>query len=397
MPKRVSFLFGSGISIPAGMPSVTDITERVLSGKNVQHGTDGRFRLVATQPQLPWPGVPDEYVPRVKAFIERLYVETKKYYYSRPYYSSPPRRAVNYEDLYYVASQIYDGETGEYDNPIVQGFVDQILPDVEPFFARKERLLEIARDATYYIFDIVWDSLKSTKTINYLNCIEDACRDKEISPVDLFTLNHDTLLEQYLESQNIKFTAGFEARLNGYRYWSPQVFRDPSDRIRLFKLHGSVNWFRYEPNVATGSNDPVGIADDGKYWQEKDPNGRLQFRDHDRPVLLVGTFNKIFEYTSRIFADLFYEFRHSLQETDLLIVSGYGFGDQGINMQVAEWADSSDKAKMIVIDPGDPRMGARGNIRLRWDGWLANKKLVVIPKWIEHTSWKDIQSAIQRV
>jgi hypothetical protein len=33
--KDLAFLFGSGISIPAGLPSTSGITERVLSGKDV--------------------------------------------------------------------------------------------------------------------------------------------------------------------------------------------------------------------------------------------------------------------------------------------------------------------------------------------------------------------------
>ncbi len=39
MPKRVSFLLGSGVSIPARMPSVNDITKRVLSGMGVMRHT----------------------------------------------------------------------------------------------------------------------------------------------------------------------------------------------------------------------------------------------------------------------------------------------------------------------------------------------------------------------
>ena len=33
--KRIVYLFGAGVSIPAGMPSTQSITDMVLSGKNV--------------------------------------------------------------------------------------------------------------------------------------------------------------------------------------------------------------------------------------------------------------------------------------------------------------------------------------------------------------------------
>lgn len=395
MSDRVSFLFGSGISIPAGMPSVNQITEKVLSGNGVWRHNNGNYCFGAPTYN---PKFPDEYVPRMSAFIKRLDVEIRQYYGSG--------RAVTYEDLYYAAFQIYHSERGGVDNPIVQAFVDKILPDVEPLFIGKEneirkewKLYEMAQEATHYIRDIVWRFLKPRPAnLDYLCCVGDACRDPAIPSLDLFTLNHDSVLEQYLNAHGIKYTAGFESPENNYHYWSPEVFDDRSYKVRLLKLHGSVNWFRYESSVATGNNDPVGIADDGCHWRIQDPDGKSQPRDHDRPVLLVGTFNKMMEYSYRIFADLFCQFRHALRGTDLLIVCGHSFGDPGINEQVSEWADSSPEKVMVVIhaDPEALKKGARGNIFFRWNGWLEKKKLFVVSKWIENTSWKEIQDAIRR-
>ena len=66
MPERVSFLLGSGVSIPAGMPSVKDITERVLSGMEIYRHTDGKYYI----------GPPDDimegYVERVVEFLSTL-------------------------------------------------------------------------------------------------------------------------------------------------------------------------------------------------------------------------------------------------------------------------------------------------------------------------------------
>jgi hypothetical protein len=395
MPERVSFLFGSGISIPAGMPCVSQITEKVLSGNGVWHHNNGNYCFGAPTYNSKFP---DEYVPRMRAFIKRLDVEIRQYYGSG--------RTVSYEDLYYAAFQIYHSELGGIDNPIVQAFVDKILPDVEPLFIGEEddikkrwKLHEIAEEATYYISDIVWHFLEPRPAnFDYLCCVGDACRDTAISSLDLLTLNHDIVLEKYLDAHSVKYTAGFESPENNYHYWSPEVFADPSYRVRLLKLHGSVNWFRYQSSAATGKNDPVGTADDGRHWLIKDPNGELGFRDHGRPVLLVGTFNKMMEYSYRIFADLFCQFRHALRGTDLLIVCGYSFRDPGINEQVSEWADSSQEKVMVVIhaDPEALKKGARGNIFFRWNGWSEKKKLVVVRKCIQDTSWTDIQDAIRR-
>jgi hypothetical protein len=401
MPEKVSFLLGSGVSKRAGMPSVKDITEIVLSGVGVARYTGGNYYIGEPDP------ITMGYVERVVAFLNRLYAEIKDYYGSRPYYTPDSEPTINYEDLYYVALQIYQSQTGAHDNPVVQAFVDRIISDIKQLFVQKEHeiikrkwdLPKIAEEATYYIHDVVSDILRRTKStdLSYLSCIGDACQDVDL-PVNLFTLNHDTVLEQYLEGSGVEYTDGIESTEKGYRYWSPEVFEHSTHKVRLFKLHGSWNWFRYEQSAATGRNDPVGMAIDGRYWLIKGPDGELQRRDCGRSMLLVGTFNKIPEYTNRIFADLFCQFRRALRETDILIVCGYSFGDQGINMQVEEWANSADKTVMVVIheNPEVLEMGAGGNIYHNWDRWFKNKKLVVVSKWIEDTSWKDIQNAIRR-
>ncbi len=116
-------------------------------------------------------------------------------------------------------------------------------------------------------------------------------------------------------------------------------------------------------------------------------------------MLLVGTLNKMLEYTSGIHAVLFFEFSRALRETELLIVSGYSFGDKGINRQLAEWVNSSDqKQKVMVVihsEPKDLKKGAGTDIFMDWDRWLQSKRLVLVPRWIQDTSWKDIKDAIQ--
>ena len=137
MPQKVSFLFGSGISIPAGMPCVKQITEKVLSGTDIRRNNDSRYDFgppLYAHAGIPDEDVPrDEYVPRVVAYLKRLSVETKEYY------SFDSEYIVNYEDLYYVAAQIYDREWGAHDNPVAQAFVDKILRDIEPLFVVQQK------------------------------------------------------------------------------------------------------------------------------------------------------------------------------------------------------------------------------------------------------------------
>ena len=398
MPQKLSFLLGSGVSLPAKMPCAKQITEKALLGAGVRRHTVGNYDF--GQPLYAHAGFPDEYVPRVVEFLKRLSVEIEQYY------SYVRERVVNYEDLFYVAAQIHDSEVGEYDNPIVQAFVDKIMPDIKPLLVgqkneirKKWELHEIAVEATHYIHDIVWRSLTTEPAdLDYLRCVRDACQDREVSSVDVFTLNHDMVIERYLDRSNVKYIEGFGLPINGVRYWSPEVFEDLSYNVRLFKLHGSINWFLFEPHAAIRRNEPVGIVLDGDIWHTKNPDGQLQRPVDGRPMLLVGTFNKMLQYVTGIYADLYCQMYRALRKTEFLILCGYGFGDKGINTRLIEWVDSSQQNVMVVIhaEPESLKMRARGAIFKNWDNWLQSNRLVLVQKWIEETSWKEIYDAIQK-
>lgn len=391
--QRISFLIGSGASISAGMPRITEITERVVSGLDVMRHTDGNYYF--GQPLYAHAGFHDEYVPRVIGFLKRLSTEVERYY------SLNNERQVNYEDLYYVAAQIRDSELGEYDNPVVQAFIDKIIPDIQPLLIGQKneirgrwQLHEIAEEATNYIHDIVWHLLsKEATSLDYLLCIKDAFQDSETSGMDIFTLNHDTVMETYLSGERINYTDGFGEPVNNVRYWAPDLYENTSFTVRLFKLHGSVNWFLFPPHEGTLINEPVGIPLDGDFWHTKNPNGEMQLPVHGRPMLLAGTFNKMLQYTSGIYADLYYQFYQILRHTRKLMICGYGFGDKGVNTRVVEWVYSSPDNKIIIIHPHPEKLKrmARGAISNNWDNWLHKSKLFIISKTIEETSWEEIK------
>lgn len=398
--KKIAFLLGSGVSIPAEMPSTSNITERVLSGEGVMRHTDGNYYF--DTPLYAHMGIPDEYVPRVVIFLNRLKIEIDLYYLYQT------GRIANYEDLYYVASQIKDSESGEYDNPAVQPFIDKILPEIQPLLQGTEngsvhewQLLTLAMEATHYISDVVWHLLyKEPSRTDRLNCLIDACKDDQMSRVDIFTLNHDTVIERCLSQAGVQVndqvTDGFGKPLNNVRYWEPDLFENESFKVRLLKLHGSVNWFRFRPNSGGWSNESIGIPPDWDIWHTKSPQGQLQWPIDGRPMFLAGTFNKMFQYTSGIYADLYCHFYRSLPHSQRLVVSGYGFGDKGINTRIAEWIYSAPDRRILLIhpEPENLKRSARGAISNKWDEWIDQRTLNILPKRIEDTSWDEIRDRL---
>jgi hypothetical protein len=392
---KLTLLLGSGISTPVGMPSTKEITKKVLFGEGIMRHPDGVYRL--GKPMYAHMGEPDEYVPRVVKFLNRLKVEIDLYYLYQT------ERFTNYEDLHYVADQIYDSETGNYDNPTVKPFIDKIITDIVPYLVDEEneikpkwQLRDLAWEAMNYITDVVWHLLSREPThIDLLNSIKDACLDDQVSDVDIFTLNHDTVLEQCLIPNGIKFIDGFgEPLKNEIRYWDPELFKKGDFKVRLFKLHGSVNWFWFGASNGININESIGISLKTDIQHTESPQGKSQISISPRPLLLVGSFNKMLRYLSWIYADLYNLFLHSLCHTHRLVVCGYGFGDTGINLRISDWIKSSSDHRIIVIhpEPETLKKTARGVIINGWGEWINPNKLTIIKKRIEETSWQDIKN-----
>ena len=112
----VCFLLGSGISTPAGFPETEDITRFLFDCKHCYRHTAEEYVFQPGQSQLkPY----TELIPIIKKFLRFLSTEVSQYYKGK--------KAPNYEDLFYVVSQIDDAQGKEYDNPAIQPLLDKIL------------------------------------------------------------------------------------------------------------------------------------------------------------------------------------------------------------------------------------------------------------------------------
>lgn len=130
--------------------------------------------------------------------------------------------------------------------------------------------------------------------------------------------------------------------------------------LSLFKLHGSIfNTLVYEflPHVLkfrVKSNYAI-----GDYFIEKKDSVSEEFqlkRLHDEvvPDFLSGITNKTRSYVEDdYYLVLFDHFKNNLEQSEILIVVGYGFQDPGINDYIENHFLMKHK-KMIVIDPSKP-------------------------------------------
>jgi len=103
-----------------------------------------------------------------------------------------------------------------------------------PFDGDAEDFVELIRQIRLYIRD----SLQATDpaSADYLSGLLDFKTDQ--SPVDVFTLNYDRLVQAMGARFAVRYTTGFGDT------WDAGLFAVPGWDMRIFKLHGSVDWNR---------------------------------------------------------------------------------------------------------------------------------------------------------
>ena len=359
---KTAILLGAGSSLPAGYPSTRCLTNLVLSGKGVKGHDDGTAR-------------------RVNCMVRWLHAEAECYFSARNW------RPANYEDLFYLAKQVYDEVMGEMENPAVHPFIDKLRASMSPLADPDitDEFRTLIGKTCNYISETVSSRLcrKPTST-NHLKIFVEACGIGNVTGIS--TLCHDTHVETHLRREGIPLDDGFSDEKEDVRYWNGDL---PSNcKIPFLKLHGSVNWFRFRPDDSPPSwyDDRIGIPLNGDPGRTERDGERQDPLNDGRPLLLIGTFNKDAEYSRGIFLDLHHRFRLTLREADRLVVCGYGFGDKGINTAVIEWYYKKCDRRFLIIhpDPCELFSNARAAIRSKWhDEWKDNNPIDFMPSRLE--------------
>ncbi|MDZ7846964.1 MAG: SIR2 family protein [Owenweeksia sp.] len=128
--------------------------------------------------------------------------------------------------------------------------------------------------------------------------------------------------------------------------------------IRLYKLHGSVD--TYIANVAHPNVDMTRIKRDwgvGEIQKEIiDEEGKHKYTSlfqNTHPDMLSGASSKAIWYKQPYYKELQEYFKENLEKSELLLVIGYGFSDDGINHIIENQFLISGKP-LIIIDIARP-------------------------------------------
>jgi len=252
--------------------------------------------------------------------------------------------------------------------------------------------LQLSRN---FIVDVVRHHLQTPEQILGLNFITEAASDSEVHRLDLATLNHDCIVEHLLRNLGLTVTDGFGEPDGAIRHFNPQAYSSSAARIRLYKLHGSINWHMIQrffngklkvqgPALVT-NHDPDHCSDaEGARWRLSDP----------QPLLLIGQWSKWLDYQLYYYSALMEAFREALSSTKVVVSSGYGWGDWGINERLLDWV-RSDKDRQLVILCAEPEHDILHPRHPRIPFSIANQpdgRIQIIRHWLSDVRWEEIKN-----
>ncbi|MFH1497588.1 MAG: SIR2 family protein [Verrucomicrobiota bacterium] len=377
MPRKAAFFFGSGISLasyPPGAASVGGITDSVFNAE--WHFTTAKTFAFGKNPN---PLIPDGVTPAVKEFL--LCVKNCADEYIKALAKGRAPRLAHYEDLFSLSEQASRPELDHVPNLAVIEFLQRLRRDTSRIHAAfsnptdgSDSFVSLAQTSCDFLHWVVDHTLRSkVRSRSGLELVSHVAG--SVDQLDIFTLNHDTLIEEELSAHGVGYESGFGDRTHGafsvYQPgWSKASRKVPT---RILKLHGSLNWYLYEfPGWARQYAIP-----DGDPFRGRDQDGNLVNPAEWKAAFLSGTIVKEQRYGLGFWSELLAAFHEHLSQHRFLIFCGYGFGDPGVNMRIYQWAcNLPGDNKLIVLTADDEakffsdkppwmhQLRARGQIQL---------------------------------
>jgi hypothetical protein len=146
------------------------------------------------------------------------------------------------------------------------------------------------------------------------------------------TLNYDLGVENAAAALKMQLDVGVETWTGGVDWsWSGNT------TTRLLKLHGSIDWQRQQDRD-TFDLQPLRVG--------------VTSEVIDDPLIIFGRREKL--RAEGPFLAMLAEFERSLAKSSALLVVGYSFRDEHINVVLKRWLIADQDRRLAVIDPSFP-------------------------------------------
>jgi hypothetical protein len=211
--------------------------------------------------------------------------------------------------------------------------------------------------------------------------------------IKVFSLNYDQCFEKIVGDDNVE--QGFDVKTNE---WQQSNFDTERQLLfKLYKLHGSINWYIFREEIDTVTIDRYGIPTIKDIHHCKNESGKNIFLLDAIPLILTGSYNKLYSYNFGIFHKIHNEFEDCLWKHKRIIMSGYGWNDKGINHRILEWLSSSLANKLILLHRNpdeDIKLKSISPMWHRYDDLVAEGRLIPIKKWLSEITFNEIKDYV---
>lgn len=380
MKSKVSFLLGSGFSIPEGLPGVKELNTRLSKID------ESEIIIHSSQIAGFLNGQPDP--NRFSNADERKFVQEFLEFYNSEVLTEGEK--FHYETFYdFYSGYIHNSENSDQIESFCNRFNERFDKDSPYIRDTYNRIINFNRTFN----QLVASQLQKLKYHESVSCLNYYPYDSFVGfirhllpnyEVKVHSLNHDLffdwlgqhhadLWQHYCDGYQLEGSPFYglvdrnininpEHRISKTNHIKLARFTNNFDKsLAFFKLHGSV------VNIILNTPEPnhqrVRIKSDYgvfMYYMEQydEASQKYQFErlwDQVDPDFLSGTTNKSrFYVRDPFYVNMLDHFKQNLESSEALIVIGYGFQDPGINDYLENHFLSKGK-KMIVIDPFKPK------------------------------------------
>jgi hypothetical protein len=372
--KNISFLIGSGFSVPAGYPTTTSLNERLrkidASEISIHTSGDARFLNGRTDPNARWMRI--EQRKFVQMFLE-FYNEIEV----------GPKGNFHYETFYDYYRSPLAGES--YPEMLVK-FLEDFRQNHGVKTDNHHLLLDFHHTFNQLIAQLLTKTLKRVHLCKpygpeYSTFLQLAEELAKTHRVHFHTLNHDLYMEHLAISDSINgnIDDGFEELgstffgelYDEYERYLVRLSRFTGkfgQQFCLYKLHGSIDHYWFYDDDKLDLIKLKRCISPMKIFKERKKNGVLEYVNHPTdyfPDFLSGTTSKIERYgDGKYFPVILHHFKNNLQSSNTLITIGYGFGDPRINKFIHHDFLTDDSKTLVVVDvrKADTPLLTRNNV-----------------------------------
>lgn len=367
MTASLNIIVGAGFSFEAGLPL----------GNDVKAKFDDSFRdklLKASSSEWFWvEGQSDAMINNGRLNSDHLEYSFILEEIVKAYKTANKNQFIDYEAFYQYVK----------DNTTVNGWYEQIITSSKKRFYSETNLKD--EDNGYYGFAFRNpERYRPQEIINYLIADLLVIKKKEeelkksyepfinfikkYESVNIFSLNHDRLLEQLFKLFGINYCDGFCASNSNLKYEEKSLpsFQNEFDSasVKLIKMHGSIDLYLFEH----GNEDGATMTRNGDYsyfkpggYHEKhyavrvDPLTEqvIQRMNFDIiPKFITGKNKKAFIQQDYMYSKMYSLYQEKISTGNDLLIVGYSFRDQHINEELLKFT-KTESPNIINLNYGD--------------------------------------------